>query len=177
MARYVVVGVAGAGKSTVSHQISQRMGIPHVELDALFWLENWTKTPPEVFEADVRQAAAAPSWVIDGNYGDAVRAITWGAADTIIWLDLSRRAVMRQLIVRTVGRKIGGTELWNGNKEKPVRDLLSRDRSRSILLWAWHTYQPTRSEYTQAMLDPRYAGGKLVRLSTHNQVKRYLRDL
>ena len=70
--RILVVGTSGAGKSRLAGQLAAALGVPHVELDALYWGPDWTPRPRADFEAGVRQAAAAPAWVIDGNHGSAL---------------------------------------------------------------------------------------------------------
>ncbi len=86
--RINVVGVTGSGKTTLARRLSDRLDIPHVELDALFWGPGWTETPDDVFRERVRQALAGERWVVDGNYS-RIRDIIWPRADTIIWLDYS----------------------------------------------------------------------------------------
>jgi adenylate kinase family enzyme len=44
MKRVAVVGVTRSGKTTLAITLSQRLGVPHIELDALYWQPNWT--PP-----------------------------------------------------------------------------------------------------------------------------------
>ncbi|HTE18391.1 MAG TPA: AAA family ATPase, partial [Armatimonadota bacterium] len=43
--RIVVVGSSGAGKSTMAAALSQRLGLPHIELDALRHGPNWVEVP------------------------------------------------------------------------------------------------------------------------------------
>src|SRR5438046_1897539 len=76
MRRIVVVGVPGAGKTTLAVELAGRLGIPRVECDALFWGPSWTPTPPVEFRARVAAATAGEAWVTDGNYA-AVRDIVW----------------------------------------------------------------------------------------------------
>lgn len=100
MRRVVVIGVAGAGKSIVARGISDRLGVRYVELDSIFWQANWTKLAEAEFEARVREATRVGDWVVDGNYSERIREITWGAADTVVWVDLPRAVVMWRWRVR-----------------------------------------------------------------------------
>jgi adenylate kinase family enzyme len=177
MRRIVVIGVAGSGKSTVARELSERLGVPHIELDSIFWQPNWTKLDDDEFEARVKTATASGGWIADGNYSDRIRQITWGAADTVVWLDQSRRLIMWQVIRRTIRRTSSGVELWNGNRERPLRDQLSRDPAKSILLWAWRTYTPTKRKYGEAMKDPQFSHVHFIRLKTRRQIKHFLRSL
>jgi adenylate kinase family enzyme len=71
MRRVHVVGTTGSGKSTVGAALAARLGVAHVELDALHWLPGWKERPNEEFQALVEQALTADGWVFDGNYGAA----------------------------------------------------------------------------------------------------------
>jgi adenylate kinase family enzyme len=177
MRRVVVVGVAGAGKSTVARELSERLGVRHIELDSIFWQAGWTKLAAAEFEARVREATAAGGWVVDGNYSDRIREIAWTAADTVIWLDLPRRVVMWQLVRRTLRRTLSGEELWNGNHERPLRNQFSRDPAKSIILWSWRTYAPTKAEYSNLVNDPRFSHVGFVRLRSRGQIKSLLRSV
>ena len=84
--RIAVVGTSGSGKTTVAGQIGQRLGIPHVELDAFYWNPNWTPARLDVFRERTAQALSGDEWVVDGNYSE-VRDIVWRRTDTVVWLD------------------------------------------------------------------------------------------
>jgi adenylate kinase family enzyme len=69
----VIVGNSGSGKTALADHLAQRLGVPHVELDAHYHRAGWTPTPPEEFANAVRGAldaadAAAGGWVVCGNY-------------------------------------------------------------------------------------------------------------
>lgn len=97
--RVLVVGASGAGKSTAARRIAGRLGVPHVELDALQHGPGWTQRA--TFVADVEAATGGPAWVVDGNYS-AVRALLWSRADTVVWLDLPRWLVESRVVRRTL---------------------------------------------------------------------------
>lgn len=155
MRRVSVVGVSGAGKSTLARQLAHTLGVPHVELDGIYHQPNWTPLDPEEFAQKVREVAAGPAWVIDGNYS-SIRYIVWARADTVVVLDLPRWRVMSQLLARTLRRAITGEELWNGNREH-LRNLVSRDPERNILLWSWTTHAKNRRRYRDPARDPRWS--------------------
>jgi RimJ/RimL family protein N-acetyltransferase len=108
-----------------------------VELDAIHHLAGWEPIDPVTFAAEVDAIAQGEEWVIDGNYRTVVvDGPVWQRADTVVWLDLPRRTVMRQVISRTDRRSVRREELWNGNRE-PLRNLYAWDPHKSIIRWAW----------------------------------------
>jgi len=150
--RISVVGTTGSGKTTVACQIAQRLEIPHVELDALYWGPDWTPASLQVFRDRVAHAVSEDAWVVDGNYSK-VRDIVWSRAETVVWLDYKLPVILWQLTRRTLRRAIGQEELWNGNRESLRRSLFSRD---SIILWALKTYRRRREEYPALFEGPAY---------------------
>ncbi len=168
--RFVIVGSTGAGKTAFARELSQRLGIPHIELDALHWAPNWTEFPYEVFRQSIREQVSQDSWVADGNYHD-VRDIVWSRASTVVWLDYSFPVVLRRLLVRTFGRALRRTTLWNGNRERLRTHFFTRD---SLFLWLLQTYWKRRREYPKLFRLPEYAHLTVVRSSSPKQSKRWL---
>jgi adenylate kinase family enzyme len=165
--RVNVIGTSGSGKTTVAAALARRMGVEHVELDALSWGPNWEMVPPEVLRERVRAAAAVDAWVIDGNYS-ATRDLVWARADTVVWLDMPRRVVMWRVISRTARRLVRREVLWSGNQES-LRTAFSRD---SIILWAWTTYGRRRRDYPGLFLAHPHLD--VVRLRSAAESRRFL---
>lgn len=167
MRRVNVVGTSGSGKTTFAAELARRLGVPHVELDALSWEANWVSAPPDVLRERVARAVADDGWVVDGNYS-ATRDLVWARADTVVWLDLSLSVVMWRVIARTMRRSLRGDELWSGNRES-LRLALSRD---SIILWALTTYRRRRRDYPQ--LFAQYPDVRFVRVRSPAQARAFL---
>ena len=74
--RVVVIGNSSAGKSTLARTLAARLDCPHIELDALHWLNDWVARELPDFAHGVSGAIAAPNWVADGNYSQ-VRDLVW----------------------------------------------------------------------------------------------------
>ncbi|TME34674.1 MAG: adenylate kinase [Chloroflexi bacterium] len=141
-----MVGTSASGKTTLALALAERLGVPFIELDALHWEPNWTEAPDEVMRERVTSAIAGETWVVDGNYA-VVRDLVWARADTVVWLDLPLRTVLRRYATRTVRRITMGEELWSGNRER-LRFLLGRD---SLLWWILSTYRRRRREYPERL--------------------------
>ena len=133
--RIVVAGTSGSGKTTLAARIGEELGVPHIEIDGLHHGPNWTPRPS--FLQDVEAFTSQSSWVTEWQYS-AVRPLLVGRADLMVWLDLPRSTVMRQVTRRTLERRLRREVLWNGNIEPPLHTIL-RDRDH-IVRWAWRTH-------------------------------------
>jgi adenylate kinase family enzyme len=170
--RISVVGNSGSGKSRLAGTLAARLGVPHIELDALFHLPDWTELPVEEFRRQVADLTATDGWVVDGNYL-SVRDVVWHRADTVVWVDPPRALVMFRVVTRSLARVLGQRELWNGNRER-WRNLVSTDPARSIVAWSWTQHQPYRDRYSSAMTDPAWADLAFIRLRSASDTRTLL---
>lgn len=86
MRRILVIGSPGAGKTTFSLALAERLSLPVVHLDRLFWRDGWQNVSREEFDRQLADAMAGPAWIIDGNYSRTLP-VRLAAADTVILLD------------------------------------------------------------------------------------------
>ncbi|HKE75497.1 MAG TPA: shikimate kinase [Acidimicrobiales bacterium] len=172
MRRVSVVGNSGSGKTTLGRGLAAALGVPFVELDGLVHQPGWTELPTDEFRAAVRTVVAGDGWVVDGNYG-RVRDLVWDRADTVVWLDLPRWRVMRQLVGRTLRRGVTRQELWNGNRES-LRNFVRRNPEESIVVWAYTNHDRYRDRYAALSADPAHAGLRFVRLRSPAEVRAFL---
>ncbi|HEX6147283.1 MAG TPA: adenylate kinase [Acidimicrobiia bacterium] len=176
MHRVSVVGNSGSGKTTVARAISDRLGIPHLELDAIYHQPGWSARPEAEMRRLLTEFVEQDRWVVDGNYTSlGVADLVWPRADTLVWLDLPRRVVMRQVISRTIRRVSTGEELWNGNRER-WGNLVDPRPGRNIILWAWTRQAQVRRGYEQRLGDGSWDHLDVIRLGTGGEVRSFLAD-
>ncbi len=132
--RIAVYGPTGCGKTSLGAKASQRLGLPHLDLDIVHWLPGWQENPREQFRADVVEwlDARLGGWVCTGNYASVVGDIVMTRADTVLWLRLPFRIVFWRLLLRTLHRSVTWELMWGTNHETFRKGFMSRD---SILLW------------------------------------------
>lgn len=165
-------GASGSGKSTLARAIGERLGLPVVELDAIYHQAGWASLPSDEFAEAAEQIAAGESWVADGNYS-VTRPALWARAQRIVIIDLPRSLVLFRLLSRTLRRGIRREELWNENRES-LRNLLSRDPERNLLIWSYRTHHRYRDELPAAAAA---TGAEVVVLRSRAEVAEHLEGL
>jgi adenylate kinase family enzyme len=101
MKRIMVVGSAGAGKSTFSDELGARTGLPVVHLDERFWKPGWVETPSDEWREVQGRLVAGDRWILDGNYSATID-VRMPRADTVILLDIGRVRCVSRVVRRTV---------------------------------------------------------------------------
>jgi adenylate kinase family enzyme len=171
MRRIVVLGTSGSGKSTFARALSQRLGISHIELDALHWEPNWVEAPRPVFRQRIDAATRGDGWVVDGNYTGSVRDLIWPRADTIIWLDYSMTITSLRVIRRTFRRWWSAELLWGNNRERLRDQFLSKD---SLFLWVVQSWRKHRRDYPRLLRVEADAGKQILRFRGPGHAERWL---
>ena len=173
--RVVVVGSSGSGKSTLAKGLSEVLGTPHIELDAIRHGPNWTETPDDIFREKIAEATQVDRWVVDGNYSVA-RDVLWPKATALIYLDYSVGIVMRRLIARTLRRGITREELWNGNKEN-LLDNLKIFSNESVIGYSLKNHWRRRRTFTRLFEQPEYAHIQKLRFQSPRATNEWLDGL
>ena len=157
--RILIIGTSGSGKTSFAELICKKHNLHNIELDSLFWKENWIESGNEEFRNMIKEEMRDKTgYVINGNY-NKVKDITWGNCDTIIWLDYSRFIVMYRVIKRTFIRVFTKKILWQGNIETFKKSFLSKD---SIIIWAWKTYSIRKRQYLNLLNTNPYNNNQFI---------------
>ena len=101
MERIMIIGCGGAGKSTLARQLGEKLGLPVVHLDQLFWRPGWVNVSREEFDSLHREALAQERWIMDGNF-DRTMDERIKRCDTAIYLDFSRFACLMGVCKRVL---------------------------------------------------------------------------
>ena len=72
MQRILLIGNAGAGKTTFARQLAQKLHLPLVHLDKLYWHGDWEHLSRDEFDAILQTALEKPQWIIDGNFNRTI---------------------------------------------------------------------------------------------------------
>ena len=89
MARIVILGCAGSGKTTLARQLGELTDTPVISLDAI-WEPHWGPTDVPAFRALMKTAHSGDEWISDGNFAVATFDIRLPRATLVIWLERSK---------------------------------------------------------------------------------------
>lgn len=172
MQRITVLGSTGSGKSTLAKQLAAIVGCPHLELDSFRFLPRWQVRSNDEFRELIDAVTSQPCWVADGNYS-VTRDLTWGRADTLIWLDYGLSLILWRLTRRTVGRTINRTDLWNtGNRDNIFKHFRLSDES--LYYWMFKTYWRRKREMPGFLAMPEYAHLRVLHFTNPRQTEAWL---
>lgn len=169
-----VVGTSASGKSTFSKTLANALNLTYIELDNLFWLDDWKGSSDDLFfDKLLASLEAAPyGYVIDGNYTRTIP-IKWAKTDTIvIWLDLPLYVNVYRSIKRALNRAIFKRKLWeNSNNRESFLKLFSKD---SIVWHMFKSYKANRAKYLALMQHPDYSYITWIRLTSLKEMEKFL---
>lgn len=164
--KIAVIGSCCAGKTTLAGRLSERLGVPHIELDALHHGPNWQEATAEELRARVGEALAGlDGWVSDGNYMGKIGTTVLDRADLVVWLDLPLRTLLPRIFRRTRHRVGNHVELWNGNTES-WRGW-----------WVLTSYTVRTHHRRRRYWPPRFEGKAVVRLRSPAEVEAWAADV
>jgi adenylate kinase family enzyme len=163
--KILVIGCAGAGKSTLARTLGARLGLPVTHLDRLFWKPGWQKTDKPQWHEIQRGLIAGEAWVLDGNY-DSSLDIRLPAADAVIFLDFPRWRCLVRVIRRTIASRGRDTQA-PGCPDKVDAEFLR---------WIW-TYRAQARPKVLAAVAEHGKNAEQIILGSPREVREYLDSL
>ena len=166
MERILVIGCPGAGKSTLSRQLGEKLGLPVIHLDRLFWKPGWVESTREEFDARLLAQLEHPRWIIDGNYTRTYPQ-RLAKCDMVIHLDFNRFACLWGVISRV---------LKNYGQVRPDMPEGCPERfDWEFLKWVWN-FNRTHRPRNLAALEAA-EGITVITLKNRRQGQEFLRQL
>lgn len=164
MRRIAIIGSGGAGKSVLARQLGDRLGLPVIHLDVLFWGPGWVDTPVEVWRARQGELVAGDAWIIDGNHGQTME-VRLAAADTVVFLDLPRWLCLWRVVRRSLAYR-GRVRL---DRAAGCEERLDR----AFLRWVW-TYPKTGRPQALAAIAAHAGQARVLHLTSRGQIRAFL---
>ena len=86
MKKVLLIGNAGAGKTTFAHKLASKRCLPLIHLDKLYWCGNWEHLSREEFDTLLQKELEKQQWIIDGNFNRTIpHRLQY--CDTVIYFD------------------------------------------------------------------------------------------
>ena len=166
MERIIIIGCGGAGKSTLARQLGDKLNLPVVHLDKLFWLPGWVEMEKDAFDALLLEEMAKEKWIMDGNFNRTMSQ-RLERCDTVIYLDFSRFACLMGVLKRVI---------TTYGKERPDMGEGCPERiDFEFLKWVWNFNKNKRERYYKMLNEAE--GKQTIVLKNRRMVKRFLKSL
>ena len=166
MERIIIIGCGGAGKSTLARQLGEKLNIPVVHLDKLFWNPGWVGKSQEEFDALHEQELAKEKWIMDGNFNRTMPQRI-ARCDTVIYLDFSRGACLLGVVKRI---------LTTYGKVRPDMGVGCPERiDFEFLKWVWDYNKNNRERNYKLLNEAQHA--ETIVLKNRRMVRKFLAQL
>lgn len=166
MERIVIIGCSGSGKSTLARALKEKLGLPLVHLDQLWWKAGWQNVTREEFDSRLAMALNMDKWIMDGNFNRTIPQRI-AKCDTIIYLDFSRWACLWGVTQRI---------LKNRGKVRP--DMAEGCPERfdwEFIKWVWNFNKNNRVRNYTYLAQAKHA--ERIVLKNRREVKNFLKQL
>jgi adenylate kinase family enzyme len=168
MRRVAVVGVPGAGKSTLARAVGARCSLPVIHLDAYYFNPGWRPKSDDEWQPIYDELVAREAWVMDGAFA-MDKALQ--RADTVVVLDLPRWRGLVGAITRNLRqRRNPPPDFASGCREGFDKQFFHLLR----LIWRYDT--DARADLEAALSQLR-ADQAVVRLRTRRAAEEFIHAL
>ena len=168
MKRVMVFGGCGSGKSTLARQLGEKVKLPVIHIDQIFWKPGWIERPSKEVSQIIRQKIKLDEWIFDGNYSSTFED-RLARADTAIYLDIPTWLRLWSVISRII-KSYG--------RSRPDMALGCPERFDWEFI-KWVIFYERRNGREKALNLLKYAPEKVTayHLKSRSDVRKFLNDL
>lgn len=167
MKKILVIGCGGSGKSTLAVRLGERLHLPVIHLDSMYWRPNWVETPKEEWQRAVADLVSGETWVMDGNYSGTLE-LRLAACDTVLFLDLPRRVCLWRVAKRWLK--------YRGRRRPDMADGCTEKIDLKFMSWIWG-YPGRNRPKILARCEHHGADKTILRLRTTAEVEEFFASL
>ena len=174
--RVHVIGNSSSGKSTLAARLAKALDAKFVELDALNWLPGrvgLNETDPDELERRFRNATRGDAWVVAGSYSGYSLRSFWARLETVVWLDLPMRVLLKRVLIRSWQRARSRELLWGTNVEGFWKHFMVWRKEESLIYWIVTQHARKRRQMLSWMGDSRWAHIRFVRLVSAGEAEAF----
>lgn len=167
MERVMIIGCGGSGKSTLARQLGEKLGLPVVHLDKIWWAPgNWQHRDRKEFDAILQTEMEKPRWIMDGNFNRTMEA-RLEKCDTVIYLDFDRITCLLSWVRRVITH-------W-GKARPDMAEGCTEWFDPEMAGWIWNFNKTHRNRYYALLAEQ---SGKTVHIfKNRRQVRKFLESL
>lgn len=101
MEKIVIIGGNGAGKTTFAGQLSEKLDIPLIFIDKIYWTDNWTRADEHTANTLLKAEIQKSKWIIDGNHTSTIPD-RLKECDTVFYFDFNTANCFIGCVVRVL---------------------------------------------------------------------------
>ena len=166
MARVLIIGNAGGGKSVLARKLAAQRGLPYFEIDAITWKPSWEAAAEAEYKAARAALIAQEDWVLDGLGWDESLPARFERATEIILIDMPIwmhfwLAAERQF------------QWMQGRLEHPVAGIAEPPSTESMFQTLWETDQQSMPIIRRLTEAAEQAGKKVTRIRSVEELNAF----
>jgi len=151
--RILVIGNGGSGKSTFSIALGEKLHLPVVHLDQIFWKPGWVSVPADEFDQCLTEELNKDAWIIDGNYRRTLE-LRLKRCDTVIYLDFPRLVCLFYAVKRVIR--------YHGKTRPDMGEGCPERIDWEFVKWIWHFNRENREKYRKMIRESTAFTGYIV---------------
>lgn len=167
MKRIMIIGCGGSGKSTLALQLGEKLNLPVVHLDQIWWAPgNWQHLERKAFDVLLKAEVEKPCWILDGNFNRTIE-MRLERCDTVAYLDFNRFQCLLGWMKRVITN-------W-GRARSDMAEGCAEWFDPDMAKWIWGFNKKNRRRYYELLnnLD----GKQIYILKSRRAVNKFLESI